>query len=292
VVGRQRQISRQVKGSRKQAQLAETRLKAGVLASRHQGTAAKTLREMVDVYLEWREQNGKPIGPRTIQGHRALAEARIKPGPRQAAASPRRSSRAGSLLHPARQGRQPGASQGRPCRGVGSATFTRSSPVPCCAVAPPARCWAIGSWRPPPGDLLARRHLRPRPPARPARRAAPCQGVGGLGGPGDEPMTVDLDSTVCQVHGDPRQDAAYGHTHTLGYHPLVASRADSGQELPREADRWDIRLLTPASLGPRGRRLRLLAPATAASPAAAARCPGRSPPRADPRRSAPRRSPR
>jgi integrase len=80
VTGRQRQISRQVKGSRKQAERVETRLKAEVLAGRHRGTAAKTLGEMVDVYLDWREQNGKPIGPRTIQGYRALAEARIKPG--------------------------------------------------------------------------------------------------------------------------------------------------------------------------------------------------------------------
>jgi integrase len=80
VTGRQRQISRQVKGSRKQAERIETRLKAEVIAGRHRGTAAKTLGEMVDVYLDWREQNDKPIGPRTIQGYRALAEARIKPG--------------------------------------------------------------------------------------------------------------------------------------------------------------------------------------------------------------------
>jgi hypothetical protein len=69
--GRQRQISRQVTGSRKQAERVETRLKAEVLAGRHRGTAAKTLGEMVDVYLEWREQNGKPIGPRTLQGYHA-----------------------------------------------------------------------------------------------------------------------------------------------------------------------------------------------------------------------------
>jgi integrase len=80
VTGRQRQISRQVKGSHKQAERLETRLKAEVMAGRHRGTAAKTLGEMVEVYLEWREHNGKPIGPRTIQGYRAVHEARIKPG--------------------------------------------------------------------------------------------------------------------------------------------------------------------------------------------------------------------
>jgi hypothetical protein len=40
-------------------------------------------------------------------------------------------------------------------------------------------------------------------------------------------MTMDLDSTVCEVYGDHKQGAAYGSTHALGYHPLVASRAES-----------------------------------------------------------------
>ena len=50
-------------------------------------------------------------------------------------------------------------------------------------------------------------------------------------GPGDGPMTIDLDSTVCQVHGYHKQGAAYGYTRTLGYHPLLATRADSGEVL-------------------------------------------------------------
>jgi hypothetical protein len=50
-------------------------------------------------------------------------------------------------------------------------------------------------------------------------------------GPGDGPMTMDLDSTVCQVHGYHKQGAAYGYTHTLGYHPLIASRANTGEVL-------------------------------------------------------------
>jgi hypothetical protein len=50
-------------------------------------------------------------------------------------------------------------------------------------------------------------------------------------GPGDGPMTMDLDSTVCEVHGHAKQGAAYGYTHTLGYHPLLASRADTGEVL-------------------------------------------------------------
>jgi len=50
-------------------------------------------------------------------------------------------------------------------------------------------------------------------------------------GPGDEPMTVDLDSTVCEVHGHHKQGAAYGHTRQLGLHPLLATRADTGEVL-------------------------------------------------------------
>jgi hypothetical protein len=50
-------------------------------------------------------------------------------------------------------------------------------------------------------------------------------------GPGDGSMTMDLDSTVCEVHGYHKQGAAYGYTHTLGYHPLLATRADTGEVL-------------------------------------------------------------
>ena len=42
-------------------------------------------------------------------------------------------------------------------------------------------------------------------------------------------MTVDLDSTVCEVFGKSKQGAAYGHTKVLGYHPLVAARDDTGE---------------------------------------------------------------
>jgi len=50
-------------------------------------------------------------------------------------------------------------------------------------------------------------------------------------GPGDGPMTIDLDSTVCEVHGYHKQGAAYGHTRQLGLHPLLATRADTGEIL-------------------------------------------------------------
>jgi integrase len=80
LTGKPHRISRQIKGSRRQAEREETRLKAEVMAGRHRGTAAKTFGELVELYLEWREHNGKPIGPHTIRSYRGLYEARIKPG--------------------------------------------------------------------------------------------------------------------------------------------------------------------------------------------------------------------
>jgi hypothetical protein len=50
-------------------------------------------------------------------------------------------------------------------------------------------------------------------------------------GPGDGPLIVDLDSTICEVHGNKKQGAAYGYTHQLGYHPLLATRAGTGEVL-------------------------------------------------------------
>ena len=50
-------------------------------------------------------------------------------------------------------------------------------------------------------------------------------------GPGAGPMTIDLDSTVCEVHGRKKQGAAYGYTKVLGYHLLLATRAKTGEVL-------------------------------------------------------------
>ena len=44
-------------------------------------------------------------------------------------------------------------------------------------------------------------------------------------------MTLDVDSTVCEVCGKAKHGAAYGHTKVLGYHPLVAVRSDTGEVL-------------------------------------------------------------
>ena len=50
-------------------------------------------------------------------------------------------------------------------------------------------------------------------------------------GPGADQMVIDLDSTICEVHGKLKQGAAYGYTHVLGYHPLVAVWSKTGEIL-------------------------------------------------------------
>ena len=50
-------------------------------------------------------------------------------------------------------------------------------------------------------------------------------------GPGSDRLVVDVDSTVCEVAGKAKQGAAFGYTRVLGYHPIVATRADTGEVL-------------------------------------------------------------
>ena len=50
-------------------------------------------------------------------------------------------------------------------------------------------------------------------------------------GPGEEPMTIDIDSTIQQVYGKQKQGSGYGYTKVLGQHPLVATRAETGEVL-------------------------------------------------------------
>jgi hypothetical protein len=50
-------------------------------------------------------------------------------------------------------------------------------------------------------------------------------------GPGEGPLVIDLDSFIGEVHGRQKQGAPYGYTRTFGYHPIVATRADTGEVL-------------------------------------------------------------
>ena len=50
-------------------------------------------------------------------------------------------------------------------------------------------------------------------------------------GPGDGRLIVDVDSFVGEVCGRLKQGAAYGYTQLLGYHPILATRADTRETL-------------------------------------------------------------
>jgi hypothetical protein len=52
-------------------------------------------------------------------------------------------------------------------------------------------------------------------------------GAGPVGGP----LVIDIDSTVCEVAGHAKQGAGFGYTKVLGYHPILATRADTGEIL-------------------------------------------------------------
>jgi hypothetical protein len=51
-------------------------------------------------------------------------------------------------------------------------------------------------------------------------------------GPGDGPLTIDLDSTICETYGLAKEGARHhAYTHVRGYHPLLAVAAGSGDVL-------------------------------------------------------------
>jgi len=50
-------------------------------------------------------------------------------------------------------------------------------------------------------------------------------------GPGAGRLVIDVDSFVGEVHGHSKQGAGYGYTGKLGYHPIVATRADTSEVL-------------------------------------------------------------
>jgi hypothetical protein len=50
-------------------------------------------------------------------------------------------------------------------------------------------------------------------------------------GPGAQPLVIDIDSTICEVDGKHKHGAGYGYTKVLGYHPILATRADTGEVL-------------------------------------------------------------
>ncbi len=80
-------------------------------------------------------------------------------------------------------------------------------------------------------DVPARVHVRACAPAR--RAAWPVAGAGLAGGrrPGRRRLVIDVDSFVGEVCGRLKQGASFGYTRVLGYHPLLATRADTRETL-------------------------------------------------------------
>ena len=53
-----------------------------------------------------------------------------------------------------------------------------------------------------------------------------------MAGPGDTPLTIDLDSTLCETYGLAKEGARHhGYTGARGYHPLLAIVAGTGDVL-------------------------------------------------------------
>src|SRR4029079_10437515 len=48
-------------------------------------------------------------------------------------------------------------------------------------------------------------------------------------GPGDGRLVVDVDSVLGEVFGVKKHGAAFGYTRVRGYHPILATRADTGE---------------------------------------------------------------
>ena len=64
-------------------------------------------------------------------------------------------------------------------------------------------------------------------------------------GPGAGRLVIDVDSFIGQVHGPAKQGATFGYTRRRGYHPLLATRAETGEVL-------HIRLRKGSAASPRG----------------------------------------
>jgi integrase len=79
LTGKQRQLTRQVNGSHRQAEQVEARLRTEVADGQHAGTRLKTLGELVDLWIERRAASDKPISPHTLEDYRSLVANKIKP---------------------------------------------------------------------------------------------------------------------------------------------------------------------------------------------------------------------
>jgi integrase len=79
ITGRQRYKTGRA-AKRREAERLEARLRTEVAQGRHRGTAARNMSELLDTWLAWRETNGRPISPHTLNDYRGLVERKLKPG--------------------------------------------------------------------------------------------------------------------------------------------------------------------------------------------------------------------
>ena len=85
-----------------------------------------------------------------------------------------------------------------------------------------------------PGDLPAQLPVGPRPSTRPREPPVAGPGLAGRWGqdPATRPLTIDLDSTICETYGLAKEGARHhGYTGKRGYHPLLAVAAGTGDVL-------------------------------------------------------------
>jgi hypothetical protein len=79
LTGKQRQLTRQVNGSYRQAEKVEAHLRTEVADGQHAGTRVKTLDELLDLWIERRAASDKPISPDTVEDYRSLIAKKIRP---------------------------------------------------------------------------------------------------------------------------------------------------------------------------------------------------------------------
>ena len=74
-------------------------------------------------------------------------------------------------------------------------------------------------------------YLRPHPPARQGASRSASPGLVFGRGSWIHRVVIDVDSTICEVCGSAKEGAGYGYTKKLCYHPVLATRATTGEVL-------------------------------------------------------------
>jgi len=96
----------------------------------------------------------------------------------------------------------------------------------------PSGCCPSGSWRRPRWARSCARSPSDHVRQLEAVVGATLRRAWAMGaGPGPGRLVIDVDSSICEVEGHHKQGAAFGDTKVLGYHPILATRAATGEVL-------------------------------------------------------------